>query len=264
MRTKYDKRLRQLEHAIDAIPVSPETTKAAFQRFRETGELPADKRVSRTVISRAKRGYDVVGDQGSKDWFEAEVRAALENNRNHRPKDPVMNELYDEAVYAPEPLQEVAREVLRALARSGRDPSEPVFAQLGIAVNLPEYGSVGMHLLGFPECLAKRPYVRQAKRLFARYDELRMRVDQDDRHWFERFRAAAWAFWTEGEVPDEPLLLDAVLADAEMKALIRHAEGIDVAELMGAFAACDIPASGERWEAIDRVRQLLRSDSRGP
>lgn len=77
---------------------------------------------------------------------------------------------------------------------------------LGADKGLPDHASVGMHVLGYPERLARRPYVRQARRLFARYAKLRERIDHDDEDWWEALTDAAVSFELTGDLPrDEPL-----------------------------------------------------------
>jgi hypothetical protein len=122
----------------------------------------------------------------------------------------------------------------------------------------PKYGSIGMHVLGYPERLAKPPYVRQARRLFARYDELRERIPRQDERWWEALVDAAVGFETIGELPDDDLIRDVVLADAEMAALWAHKRGRNVRELM-ALLDCAARRKGEKREdAITAVLEFVR------
>jgi hypothetical protein len=116
-----------------------------------------------------------------------------------------------------------------------------------------------MYVLGFPACYAIRPYVAQAKRLFARFDALRERINHDDPGWGSTLESAAKLFNACGDLPEEDLLSDMVLASTELNALIRHAGGDDVRALMAALDAAARSSGAEREGAIARVQDLARS-----
>jgi hypothetical protein len=250
----YRRRVRKIEDAVRAIPVRGDVALAAYEHFRATGELPDEPRVAATVVRHCKRGHAPRDYADEAEEIRAVMQAAWNKTCND---DEVMNALYDEAVWAPEPLRLAARQVLVALAKSGHDPSTAVFERIGSKVELPEYGSVGMMLLGFPDRLIRPPYELQAARLLNRYDDLRPRIKQDDRCWFDRLADATGAFHERGDLPDEPLLLEAVLAGAELQALFDHAAGDDVGERMAAFAACDVEDPTARSDALARLRKLV-------
>ena len=45
------------------------------------------------------------------------------------------------------------------------------------------FGTVGLHIWGWPKKLVLPPYEFQAKRLLARLDNIRGRIDQNDPNW---------------------------------------------------------------------------------
>jgi hypothetical protein len=121
-----------------------------------------------------------------------------------------------------------------------------------------------MHLLGYPNRLARPPYEEQAGRLFARLDALRDRSPQDQAEWMKDYGTAVEAFHTMAELPEDELLLDAVLADAELIALFQHAAGDDVGEWMAALDRAATTTGAARDEAIDTVRALVLARLENP
>lgn len=248
------KRLQQVEERFASVPIPPRVVKAAFATFCSTGELPDDVHLARLVTQRARTGYDCVYDpQDQLDW-ERSIRAAIESKS--RVKDPLMDSLYDEAVWGEGIVRAAARQALRAFALAGFDPSEPQFA--GTDIEIPDWGSVGIHLLGIPERLVHPPYEEQARRLFARYNVLRDRVAAEDPSWRARFGRAIEAFHTGGGLPPDGLLRDSVLADAELQALMDNFCGKDVSKVMAALDAAAMAEGTLRDRAIATVQELLR------
>ena len=242
-------RLQHAERQLDAVPVRPAVARAAFERFRSTGDLPQDQRIAWLVVQRARAGYDCFYDDRIQFDRQRSIRAGVA--AKPRPDDPVMDRVYDEAVRADGMVRAGARVLLQTLAAIGLDPSEPLFA--GKDMHVPDYGGAGLFLLGIPRRWATRPYKRQGERLFARYDVLRSRVPHSNRAWFARMETAAGCFHQLGELPDDELLRDAVLADAELRTLRRHADGEDVAEVMAAFDAAARTEGAERdtaWRVL--------------
>ena len=250
----HERRLLKIEQRILSLPIAHQVVTKAFTVFQKTGELPEDQRVAYAVVQRAKMGARMADLYASTTDWGTLIEAKLEEPK--RPADEVMDSLLNEAVSAPEPWRAVARQMLKALASAGTDVATPAYAVEGIKLDLPDYGTVGMYLMGFPDRLAKRPYVKQAKRLFRRIDELRKRIPHDDRRWFDRAGDATQRLQHDGERPDDELVLDAVLALGELDALLRHATGEDVGELMGAFDAAARGKGEQRAVAITTVQQL--------
>jgi len=160
----------------------------------------------------------------------------------------------NEAVNGPGMIGEAARQMLRGLAQAGFDVTTTLF----VGEKLPTYGAVGLQMAGVPERFAKPPYVKQAKRLFARVEELRPRLPQKDRKWSERRDEAIDRFGLDGERPEDDLLLEVVLVLGELNTLFRHAGGADVREEMAAFDAAATSSGEAREAAIGRLQEMAR------
>jgi hypothetical protein len=100
---------------------------------------------------------------------------------------------------------------------------------------------------------------RGARRLFLRYDALREQIDHEDRDWWWELEEAVFAFSQEGVLPEDELMRDAVLADAEMDALFRHSRGRDVGEQMALLDAAARARGAKREAAIERVQHFVRA-----
>jgi hypothetical protein len=171
----------------------------------------------------------------------------------------VRQHLFEEAGYAEGLGRFAAREVLKGYVSSGADVTDPGFLT---DKTLPKHGSVAMHLLGYPQFLVQRPYVSQARRLLQRMDSLADRVAQESRGWLKAFESAMHALTNYGELPGDDLLREAVLATAELNALIRHVcGGDDMSEVM---AACDkaAKATGDERRAAQHEVALVRGGAK--
>lgn len=91
-----------------------------------------------------------------------------------------------------------------------------------------------MHIQGWPRNLVRPPYEHQAKCLLARLDNIRGRIDPDADG--EALDTAIVAFREKGELPNDDLLLEALLAHIELEQLCAHKKGWDVAEVMAVLA----------------------------
>ncbi len=249
-----DKRLRKLTRTVRARPVKPDVMRAAYEKFREIGELPEDQRIAGEIVHLVRSGLDAETAFACQGDEKTLIRAYV--CAPPRPKDEAMDGLLNEAAWGTETIQWAARHMLKALASMGLDVTRPLFA--GRDMKLPDYGSVGLHLLGMPECLAQPPYEEQAHRLFDRYAELRKRINRDDKRWFEACSEAVGMFRTYGELPDDELLQDAVLADGEFLLLLRHDCGEGDPEFMAAFDVAARATGEERAAAIDQVCEMVR------
>src|SRR5688572_834530 len=156
-----DKRLGKLQEAIAVQPVRPHLMDEAYPWFRDFGELPDDDLIARAVIRRAIHGGDETEESGPLEFEACNVRAAL----------------FHEARFDSPLLRPVARAVIATEVAHGGDVESPGFASHH---GLPVYGKVALHVMGWPRNLVLPPYEDQAKRLLARNDMLRSRVDQDN------------------------------------------------------------------------------------
>lgn len=251
-----DKRVQRLVMAIEAMPLQPSVIKDAFTRFREHGELPETRRLAAAVVRQAKSGVVMTDDSGGEMNLVGQLHAL--RSVGNRPEDVVMSSLYAEAVWGTEPVRSAARDALTMLHDLGLDVTEPEFAKRGIEVELPEFGTVGLSMLGFPECLVVPPYEGQATRWLDRLPALRRRVGRRGDRWFDDVVKAVGAFRLDGELPQDELLREVVLADAELVCLLRHHLGRDVEDLMAALAAVVAATGDERKAPIAVLQQLVR------
>ena len=163
-----------------------------------------------------------------------------------------MNALYDEALYASEPVRAAARAILRCLAEEGADPTQPHFANRAVD----EYGSAAMQLLGYPDALVQPPYEMQAARLLDRLDDLKHRIPQT-KEWFAGLSDACEDFWTGGERPADELVFEALLVLGEVEALFRHSRGEDVKSVMALYDAVAQGTGEAREDAVAALQQFV-------
>jgi len=257
MRKATKKRMATVAQRLAALPIDPSTVDTAFETFRETGELPEHRRLADAVVQRILRPNRVESVQGRRAFMEAveELSRAVEASMSRPKEPPVRQQLLHEAVYGDGVVRVAARIAAKALVLSGIDLADPNLVEPDM--ELPDYGSVGLHLLGFPECLAKPPYEEQAHRLFDRFASLRERIDRDDPVWFEDLAAAQGRFLREGELPDDELMREAVLANGEFVGLLAHTCGHGDGALMAAFDRVARTAGADRDAAIASLRELM-------
>ena len=252
MKKGQSKRIQKLERHYGSLPIHHSVVTAAFETFRETGDLPEDAPLAYEVVQRARRGFDCVyGPDDRVDWS-ASIQAAL--NKPQRTADPTMDQLYDEAVWGEGMVRDAARLSLQRMAMRDWDPSLPQFA--GRDLEIPDWGAVGIHFIGVPKLLAKPPYEDRAARLLARYAALRDRIPSPDRAWFAALERAVGGFLRHGKLPSDDLLRSTVLADGEFRMLIWNAAGEDVAEPMAALHEVENSVGSQREAAEARLQAL--------
>ena len=257
MKRTSKKRLKKVSRQIDAMPIRPEAEEAAFERFRETGELPEFQRLAGAVIERALRDGVERVSQVMYDLAAGieRLKRAAEGLGNAEPEpEPLRKMLFHEAVYGPKFVSIPARLALRILVDMGRDVTDPEF--IPSDTELPDWGSVGWHLIGLPERIVKPPYEEQAQRLFGRFDDLRERMDRDDRRWMDAYGEAAMIFLHEGELPEDELMCETVLAYGEFFGLLQHYLGRGDSEVMAAFDRVAKARGKARAAAIVRVQAM--------
>ena len=260
MRTR---RVNRVENAVDAMPFTNEALREAYDTFRMFGELPHYERLAQAVIESALVGrlLPVQEPMDEPAKIRMLLRQAVEEARTPPPERTLREYLLDHAGYAPPRLRAEAQLACRYLAGKGADLTDPHYLE---DEPLPAHNSIGMRLLGYPNRLARPPYDEQARRLFARLDALRDRSPQDQAEWMKDYGTAVEAFHTMAELPEDELLLDAVLADAELIALFQHAAGDDVGEWMAALDRAATTTGAARDEAIDTVRALVLARLENP
>jgi hypothetical protein len=227
------RRLAKVKTVLATWPIPQHVVDEAFDMFRWEGELPEDQRLAELVCRQAQFG-SAQGGTGPASAAGRRLIAIVvqsEEGEISKPSAPptVRENLFDEAVYRPETVRRWAREALRVLVWRGGDVTKRDFGQ---EHGMPEFGTVGMHVLGYPRRLAKAPYKEQGKRLFDRYDDIRRRMDLSPDDDFELMAEAYLAFEVRGELPADRLLRDYVLAEYEIQMLREQRAGRDVAKVM--------------------------------
>lgn len=251
------KRLQNMAQRIGAIPIPPEVEDDAYQHFKETGELPEVEKLAMACIDRALN-YGHPLRNGVRTLDIRETHRVLDRLGQQPEREPGWHPprklLFFEAVHGWEAVRVAARSVIEMLVAIEQDVEDPDFVDEDM--ELPDWGSVGMHLLGFPECLVRPPYKRQADRLFRRMHDLRQRVDQDDREWMDAYGEAAIRFLHEGELPGDELMVEAALANGEFMGLVAHYLGVHNAEAMGAYDRAARGTGAEWAKAIETLQAM--------
>src|SRR5262249_15345046 len=160
------KRMNRVEHAFTSMPLRHHVVDEAFAEFREYGELPAEQRLADAVCRRALGGEYLKAHNGDPTTYDLEalIRVAVIRGEQKQETRPSVREcVFDEAVFAFDLIQRAARLVIQREVDMGGDVTSEQFLAYK---TLPDHAGVGLHLLGYPERLAKPPYVAQAKRLF--------------------------------------------------------------------------------------------------
>lgn len=256
MNKKTKNRLAEVRRAIGNRPVPLALMQEHFEHFRATGALPEDQALAVAVWQRVMNGFETHYLEGGRVDVGRTIRDSMTGAL--RQPDQMMDALLDEAVHATGIVRCAARLALKLLSYAGFDVTDTLFA--GMQCTLPEYGSVGSQLVGYPSVLFRRPFIRQGRRLIARIDNLRERLPHDDPAWFRQLGAAADCFQIHGDLPGEPLMLEALLALVEIGALTRHSAGWDVKAEMVVLAEI-AQAKGEAREAALAKLQVIARES---
>ena len=263
MRRQNRKRLQELTRRVEALPIAPEVEDAAFERFCRTGELPESQRLAAVVCKRALRGEKLKQETDPIDFdaFLQQAHQLAKNLEDLGPDTepefhtvPLREILFQEAVYGEEVVRLAARGALKLLVAAGRDVTDLEF--IDGHMERPEFGSVGLHVLGFPEAVLKPPYEDQGQRLLNRFARLRERIDYDDKQWFEDFEIAANRFLRNGELPQDKLMRDAVLANGEWLWFLAHYVGQGDAEVLAAFDQAAHGSNSRRKAAIGQLEAM--------
>jgi hypothetical protein len=248
MKRGLDKRMGRLRRVIDESPVRRHLLREAYEWFKLDGELPDDDHIAFEVVMQAMRGGEeeplitppeAPGKRSTPSYVSRDRREALDA---HAWPLSVRFFLFHEALFEPLPFRNLARAVISLEVALGGDVEATGFAARH---GIPVYGSAAHHVLGYPRRLALPPFEHQAKRLFTRIDNLRSRIDHDDPTWFEALAKAFTKFGQTGELPNDDLHFEIVLADAELDQLLAHKKGKDVTKAMALFEQV---ARGEKQE----------------
>lgn len=249
------RRIDKIRGMLAKCPIPSERVEFESLLFQHEGELPEDQRLATLVCERA--GYrrtpsDTGGIAEALAGILLQAKTRMETGVEPQPS--VREALFDEAVYGPDVVRRWARLALRFLVCRGGDVTKP---DLGQEHGLPEFGTVGMHVLGYPRRLAKAPYEEQGRRLFDRYDGILRRLDLSQDDDFEPIAESIMAFEDRGELPADGVLRDYVLADYEIEMLRAHKAGRDVAQVMALLDQAARATGEEREAAVADVQRFV-------
>ena len=175
MRANAMRRLAKIEDAVRTMPLSDALVNDAFEAFRATGELPEHGGLAAAVVYRALNG-DAAGRLGSLVTYIDELGHAVRVSVQvctHPPEPrpvPPREILFREAVHGQIDVKMAARRALTELVAAGADVADPTWL---MRHPVPEFGSLGMSLLGWPDKVVVAPYEAQGKRLLARIEASR-------------------------------------------------------------------------------------------
>ncbi len=250
----HDKRLDRVRGAITASPILPHLLDEAYEWFTSFGELPEQREedlVTLAVIRRAINGGVDRRPPSNQHEFAEQLRDALNDPTGGRPT--MRPALFEETLHENDYVRQAARSAIAVEVAYGGNVESPGFAGRH---GLPVFGTVGMHVLGYPRKWIAPPYEFEGERLLTRYDALRARIDQRNPKWFEPLGDAIWAFRFEGKLPKDELLLELVIADTELDAHRANKRGQDVSETMALFNCIARAEGQERDDALQQVCEL--------
>jgi len=260
MTRSQTKRLGHVRHAIDASPVRRGILLEGYEWFTSFGELPDDLHVAYEVVQQALRGGEEARLDGEDAVAERVREARLAYHQRKRPSESwppsVRALLFDEALFEPEPVRNVARAAIATEVAWGGDVENRAFAARH---GIPGYGSVGMHVCGWPQKLAVAPYEDQGTRLIVRLDNARRRIPHDDPRWVDEYAKAVVAFRHSGELPDDDLSMEMLLVDVEMDQLRAHKRGKDVKQAMKLLDQAARGEGGAMEAALKRLCDMARA-----
>jgi hypothetical protein len=254
MTHRLHRRLRNVAHRMDSMPVARHLVDQGIEDLRSCGELPVSTRIAAAVVHRVLYGLD---DDRPLDRAASIRRILCMTIVEGTPAPTPMREhLFDEALYGQGFVRRAARTALKCAAFLDQDVTSPRFLS---EMPPPAFGSVGMRLVGFPERWVRPPYFAQADRLWGRFANLRARISDRTPTWLDQLAEAALRFRSCLQLPDDDLMADAVLADLELEAILAHAHRVDVAGLMAILDRLARASTQRRSAALADLMDLLRT-----
>jgi hypothetical protein len=253
MPARTERRLAKIEAVVQTVPLPEVVVKLALDAFRSSGTLPDHDGLAAAVVERALMGNEpvelgMVGYcLGGSGW-----NASLPGL--HEPiVAPPRETLFQEALSDERCVRLLARRALTALVARDANVMDPMWLQ---DTTIPEFGSFGLRLLGGPDSLAMPPYDAQTHRLIHRIADIRERAALELPHWPAALSAATREFLKHGALPTDELMRDAVIANAELRALMQHSVGQDVVAELVAFDSASLAFGGDREPTIAQLQEL--------
>ena len=202
----HDNRLGRVKQSIEASPVRRGVLREAYEFFTMFGELDDDDHIAYEVVQQALRGGEEQAPEDEARLAKRMRAVKIAYQMRERPAEAwpptVRNMLFDEALFEEPGMRRLARAAIACEVAHGGDVESPGFAAHH---GIPMFGSVSLHIWGWPKILVLPPYEFQAKRLLARVDNIRGRIDQNDPNWSQVQAKAIVRFKQTGELPDDDL-----------------------------------------------------------
>ena len=152
-----------------------------------------------------------------------------------RAGDAVMNRLREEAVFAEDPVRHVARILLRHIADAGCDPTQPLFKQGVIPTPEMTCASVALSMIRWPFCVVDETHHERLGCVIAKFRHIgaaqHPKGEQACDALIDQVVDAGIAFETTGKLPEDRVVRDTVLAEAELRALFQATSGVDDEEI---------------------------------
>ncbi len=254
-----DRRLNKLRRTIESTPAKRHLLEEAYDWLTFFGELPeepGDEQLACEVVIRAMRGGS---EYPTTDEEVEDIRrgvSVIDRTRKALDSAPpsVRALLFEEALFSDPRLRNLARAQISVEVAYGGDVESHSF---GARHGLPMYGSVAMHIAGYPRRLVVPPYEEQGKRLLVRLDDVRGRIPHEDPRWHEAQAEAAVRLLQTGELPKDATHLDTLLVNVELDLLQLHKQGKDVSVAMGLFDRVAQERDEEkRLQALNQIRAM--------
>ena len=252
---RHTTRLARVQKAIDDSPVRRKVLQEAYDWFWMFGEMPDDDHIAYEVVQQALndgKERPLIPEE----HLPTKVKAASAAywRRGYLPlrttPETVRDRLFEESLFERPRLRLAARSAIAIEVAYGGDVESPGFASRH---GMPVHASAGMHVLGYPQKWATPPYEFQAKCLFTRLDTIRFRIPENDQAWFEEQADVIARFLKSGQLPDDDLRLDALLAHVELEQLVAHNRARDVTEAMALFDQASRCEGDERDEVLAKI-----------
>lgn len=259
------RRLRTLTTTIGAMPFAPEAVQRAFEAFCVSGQLPGEERFATAVVERVRQATAQEAprlDYASRVRSFARLIDQIEAGELPPAHEDLRETLFQEAQCGVEFVRVAARAALRQLVAQEADLG--AFQRLA-DMPAPEFGTVGLCLVGLVAGLGNAGDEERAQGLRQRFAALRRQVHQYDAAWFVGLAAAGVLFRSSGTLPEEPVLREAVLANAELLTMLARAHGDEVADaLRTAIEAGDVAANQGMFCRLHYTRHRQEEGDGGP
>ena len=240
-----NRRLDLVASIVNTQPLSQQALNELYAKFLKAGELPNDARTARAVVERA---------------LVARRSGGITRQEEGLPiAGPPREQVLREAAQPFDVPRKAARLLIEILVEGGGDPTDPEF--IPSDYEIPEFGSVAMHILGWPDRLVRPPYEQQMQRVLQQHAQLRAYWPRTDM-WYRDAADALASFLTRGELPRDDVFQLYALTIGEMFAIHAHYCGRGGENLLAAYDAVATAPDEERADALRRLGELQAREDR--